>query len=93
MGHSPEPVGAAQQESFKRWKALAVRYSFVRLKTISSPFFYKSCSSHLVGSMDIALLRQLLGHRNIQNTMVYAHANHRQASRAAMAAEMAAFRK
>jgi integrase len=43
--------------------------------------------------MDIALLRQLLGHRNIQNTMVYAHANDKQASRAAMAAEMAAFRK
>jgi type 1 fimbriae regulatory protein FimB len=52
-----------------------------------------SRASHLVGNMDIALLRQLLGHRNIQNTMVYAHANDKQASRAAMAAEMAAFRK
>ena len=50
-------------------------------------------ASHLVGSIDIALLRQLLGHRNIQNTMVYAHASDSQASRAAMAAEMEAFRK
>jgi type 1 fimbriae regulatory protein FimB len=52
-----------------------------------------SRASHLVGSMDIALLRQLLGHRNIQNTMIYAHANDKQASAAAMAAEMTAFRK
>jgi len=52
-----------------------------------------SRASHLVGSIDIALLRQLLGHRNIQNTMVYAHASDSQASRAAMAAEMEAFRK
>jgi len=52
-----------------------------------------SRASHLVGSMDIALLRQLLGHRNIQNTMIYAHANDKQASKAAMAAEMEAFRR
>jgi site-specific recombinase XerD len=43
--------------------------------------------------MDIALLRQLLGHRNIQNTMLYAHATDKQASAAAMAAEMEAFRR
>jgi type 1 fimbriae regulatory protein FimB len=52
-----------------------------------------SRASHLVGSMDVALLRQLLGHRNIQNTMVYAHANDRQAAKAAQAAEMSVFRK
>jgi type 1 fimbriae regulatory protein FimB len=52
-----------------------------------------SRASHLVGSMDIALLRQLLGHRNIQNTMVYAHGNDKQASSAAMAAEMDVFRR
>jgi site-specific recombinase XerD len=52
-----------------------------------------SRASHLVGNMDIALLRQLLGHRNIQNTMVYAHANDRQAAKAAQAAEMSVFRK
>ncbi len=51
-----------------------------------------SRATHLVGSMDIALLRQLLGHRNIQNTMVYAHANDQQAAKAALAAEMTAFR-
>jgi type 1 fimbriae regulatory protein FimB len=52
-----------------------------------------SRATHLVGNMDIALLRQLLGHRNIQNTMVYAHANDQQAAKAAHAAEMGAFRK
>jgi type 1 fimbriae regulatory protein FimB len=52
-----------------------------------------SRASHLVGSMDIALLRQLLGHRNIQNTMVYAHASDKAASKAAMAAEMSVFRQ
>jgi site-specific recombinase XerD len=52
-----------------------------------------SRASHLVGNMDIALLRQLLGHRNIQNTMIYAHANDKQASKAAQAAEMLGFRK
>ena len=52
-----------------------------------------SRASHLVGSMDIALLRQLLGHRNIANTMIYAHASDQAASKAAQAAEMLAFRK
>jgi type 1 fimbriae regulatory protein FimB len=52
-----------------------------------------SRASHLVGNMDVALLRQLLGHRNIQNTMIYAHANDQQAAKAAQAAEMSVFRK
>lgn len=52
-----------------------------------------SRASHLVGSMDIALLRQLLGHRNIANTMLYAHATDKAAGKAAMAAEMEVFRK
>jgi integrase len=52
-----------------------------------------SRASHLAGSVDTALLRRLLGHRNIQNTLVYAHANDKQAPRAAIAAEMEAFRK
>jgi site-specific recombinase XerD len=52
-----------------------------------------SRGSHLVGSMDVALLRQLLGHRNIQNTLVYSHASDRQACKAAMEAEMSGFRK
>jgi site-specific recombinase XerD len=51
-----------------------------------------SRASHLVGSMDIALLRQLLGHRNIANTMIYAHTSDGAASRAAQAAEMEVFR-
>ena len=51
-----------------------------------------SRATHLVGNMDIAHLRQLLGHRNIQNTMVYAHTNDTVASKAAMTAEMGAFR-
>jgi site-specific recombinase XerD len=52
-----------------------------------------SRATHLVGTMDVALLRQHLGHRNIQNTMLYAHANDKQASEAAMSAEMEAFRR
>jgi type 1 fimbriae regulatory protein FimB len=51
-----------------------------------------SRASHLVGSMDIALLRQLLGHKNIQNTMIYAHASDRAACNAALEAEMSRFR-
>jgi len=47
-----------------------------------------SRASHLVGSMDIALLRQLLGHKNIQNTMIYAHASDQAACKAALEAEM-----
>ena len=50
-----------------------------------------SRASHLVGSMDVELLRQMLGH-NIQNTMIYAHASDKQACRAALAAEMKGFR-
>jgi type 1 fimbriae regulatory protein FimB len=50
-----------------------------------------SRASHLVGAMDIALLRQLLGHKNIQNTLVYAHASDKAASKAAMSAEMSVF--
>jgi type 1 fimbriae regulatory protein FimB len=52
-----------------------------------------SRATHLVGSMDVALLRQLMGHKNIQNTMIYAHASDAQACRAAMEAEMSRFRK
>ena len=51
-----------------------------------------SRASHLVGTMDIALLRQLLGHRDIANTMIYAHATDKAAGKAAMAAEMEVFR-
>jgi type 1 fimbriae regulatory protein FimB len=49
-------------------------------------------ASHLVGQVDLALVRQLLGHKNIASTMVYAHANDRQAVKAAQAAEMGMFR-
>lgn len=52
-----------------------------------------SRASHLVGSMDVALLRQLMGHKNIQNTMIYAHASDQQACQAALEAEMTKFRK
>ncbi len=52
-----------------------------------------SRATHLVGSMDVALLRQLLGHKNIQNTMVYAHASDKAACRAALEAEMSGFSK
>ena len=52
-----------------------------------------SRASHLVGKMDVALLRQLLGHKNIQNTMIYAHASDAAAAKAALEAEMRGFRE
>jgi site-specific recombinase XerD len=52
-----------------------------------------SCATHLVGTVDLALVKQLLGHKNIASTMIYAHANDRQAMQAAQAARMAAFRQ
>lgn len=52
-----------------------------------------SRAGHLVGKMDVALLRQLLGHNNIQNTMIYAHASDAAAAKAALEAEMSMFRK
>jgi site-specific recombinase XerD len=52
-----------------------------------------SRASHLVGKMDVALLRQLLGHKNIQNTMIYAHASDAAAAKAALEVEMSMFRK
>lgn len=85
--------GALSREQVHRiFKGIAERAGIPKGKRFVH-ILKHSRASHLVGSMDIALLRQLLGHRNIQNTMVYAHANDKQASRAAMAAEMAAFRK
>jgi len=51
-----------------------------------------SRASHLVGTMDIALLRQLIGHKNIANTMIYAHASDGAAVKAAQEAEMQGFR-
>jgi hypothetical protein len=49
----------------------------------------------LVGSVRTLLWRKgrTFSTRRIQNTMVYAHANDKQGLRAAMAAEMGAFRK
>jgi site-specific recombinase XerD len=85
--------GALSREQVHRiFKGIAERAGIPKGKRFVH-ILKHSRASHLVGSMDIALLRQLLGHRNIQNTMIYAHANDKQASAAAMAAEMAAFRK
>ena len=85
--------GALSREQVHRiFKGVAERAGVAKEKRFVH-ILKHSRASHLVGTMDIALLRQLLGHRNIQNTMIYAHANDRQASAAAMAAEMEAFRK
>jgi type 1 fimbriae regulatory protein FimB len=51
-----------------------------------------SRATHLAGNMDLFLLRQALGHRNIQSTMAYAHGSDQKAMEAARAAEMASFR-
>jgi site-specific recombinase XerD len=84
--------GALSREQVHRiFKGIAERAGIAKDKRFVH-ILKHSRATHLVGTMDIALLRQLLGHRNIQNTMIYAHANDKQASAAAMAAEMAAFR-
>src|ERR1035438_2537787 len=85
--------GALSREQVHRiFKGIAGRAGIAKGKRFVH-ILKHSRATHLVGSMDIALLRQLLGHRNIQNTMIYAHANDKQASAAAMAAEMEVFRK
>ena len=85
--------GALSREQVHRiFKAVSERAGIPKEKRFVH-ILKHSRASHLVGSMDIALLRQLLGHRNSQNTMVYAHANDQQAAKAAQAAEMSAFRK
>lgn len=84
--------GALSREQVHRiFKAICERAGIPREKRFVH-ILKHSRATHLVGCMDIALLRQLLGHRNIQNTMAYAHADDRQAARAAQAAEMSAFR-
>jgi type 1 fimbriae regulatory protein FimB len=90
---SSQKGGALSREQVHRiFKGVAERAGIAKGKRFVH-ILKHSRASHLVGTMDIALLRQLLGHRNIQNTMIYAHANDKQASAAAMAAEMEAFRK
>jgi type 1 fimbriae regulatory protein FimB len=85
--------GALSREQVHRiFKGIAERAGISKGKRFVH-ILKHSRASHLVGTMDIALLRQLLGHRNIQNTMLYAHATDKQASAAAMAAEMDAFRR
>jgi type 1 fimbriae regulatory protein FimB len=85
--------GALSREQVHRiFKGIAERAGIAKGKRFVH-ILKHSRATHLVGTMDIALLRQLLGHRNIQNTMIYAHATDKQASAAAMAAEMEAFRR
>ncbi len=85
--------GALSREQVHRiFKGIAERAGVPKEKRFVH-ILKHSRASHLVGNMDIALLRQVLGHRNIQNTMIYAHTNDKQAAKAAMAAEMSGFRK
>jgi site-specific recombinase XerD len=85
--------GALSREQVHRiFKGVAERAGIAKGKRFVH-ILKHSRATHLVGTMDIALLRQLLGHRNIANTMIYAHANDKQASEAAMVAEMEAFRR
>jgi type 1 fimbriae regulatory protein FimB len=50
-----------------------------------------SRGSHLVGAMDIALVRQALGHKSISSTMIYAHTNDDDAAREARRVTMSIF--
>jgi type 1 fimbriae regulatory protein FimB len=85
--------GALSREQVHRiFKAVCERADIPKEKRFVH-ILKHSRASHLVGNMDIALLRQLLGHKNIQNTMIYAHASDKQACKAALEAEMGGFRK
>jgi site-specific recombinase XerD len=84
--------GALSREQIHRiFKAICERAGIPKHKRFVH-ILKHSRASHLVGNMDIALLRQLLGHKNIQNTMVYAHASDKLAWKAALEAEMGGFR-
>jgi site-specific recombinase XerD len=50
-----------------------------------------SRASHCVGKMEIALVKQLLGHKSITSTMVYAHASDQAACAEAQRVSMAIF--
>jgi len=84
--------GALSREQVHRiFKGIAERSGIPKGKRFVH-ILKHSRATHLVGNTDIAMLRQLLGHRNIQNTMIYAHASDKAACEAAMAAEMKVFR-
>jgi site-specific recombinase XerD len=51
-----------------------------------------SRASHLVGHVDLAYVRQVLGHKSIASTMLYAHTDDATAMKAAQSAEMQSFR-
>jgi site-specific recombinase XerD len=52
-----------------------------------------SCGTHLINrNTDVAMVKQVLGHRNIQNTMIYAKPSDKVAMKAAQRAWMEAFR-
>lgn len=85
--------GALSREQVHRiFKAICERAGIPKQKRFVH-ILKHSRATHLVGTMDIALLRQLLGHRNIQNTLLYSHATDKQACKAALEAEMDGFRK
>jgi type 1 fimbriae regulatory protein FimB len=48
-------------------------------------------ASHLVGKMDVALVRQALGHKSLSSTMVYAHVRDEDAAREARRVTMQLF--
>lgn len=50
-----------------------------------------SRASHLVGKMDVALVRQAMGHKSLASTMVYAHVRDEDAAREARRVTMELF--
>lgn len=50
-----------------------------------------SRASHLVGKMDVALVRQAMGHKSLSSTMVYAHTRDEDAAREARRVTMQIF--
>jgi integrase len=84
--------GALSREQVHRiFKGIAERAGIPKEKRFVH-ILKHSRGTHLAGNIDIFLLRQVLGHRNIQNTMVYAHGSDDKAMGAAMGAEMQSFR-
>ncbi len=50
-----------------------------------------SRASHLVGKMDVALVRNAMGHKSLASTMVYAHVRDEDAAREARRVTMELF--
>lgn len=83
----------SREQIHRIYKGVATRAGIPAGKKRAVHVLKHSRASHLVGKMDLAELRQTMGHVNVQSTLIYAHVSDKAASKAAHAAEMEAFRR